>query len=213
MKTEHLISALATGLEPVDRSAPLRAGALALCAGALLAGAMMFAWLGFNPALRAFLAEPMFWFKLGFGVALALSSLWLAAGLAQPGVRVSVRSWLPLLPVAVLWVLGAAALLYSAPEARAALIWGQTWRSCLLAIPLLAVPTLIGALLTLRRMAPTCPGCAGAAAGALASGVSCAVYALHCPELEAPFLAVWYVIGAAIPVLAGALLGRQLLRW
>jgi hypothetical protein len=39
------------------------------------------------------------------------------------------------------------------------------------------------------------------------------VYALHCPELAAPFLAVWYVLGMAIPVLVGAALGRWLLRW
>jgi hypothetical protein len=213
MKTEELISALATGRESVDRRAPRRAGALALGGGALLAGALMFVWLGLNPALRAFLAEPMFWVKLGFGLALALSSLWLVAGLAQPGVRVSFRSWLPLAPVAVLWALGAAALIFSAPEARAALIWGQTWRNCLVAIPTLSVPTLAGALLVLRRMAPTCPACAGAAAGALASGVGSAIYALHCPELAAPFLALWYVIGTAIPVLAGAMLGHRLLRW
>ena len=53
----------------------------------------------------------------------------------------------------------------------------------------------------------------GAAAGALAGGVGAAVYALHCPELSAPFIAVWYVSGIAVPVLVGALLGRRLLRW
>lgn len=213
MKTEQLITALATGLEPVDRRLPLRVSALALAGGVLLAAVMMMIGLGLNPALRAFFSEPMFWVKLGFGVALAVSSLWLALRLARPGVRVSFLSWLPLVPPAVLWVLGAAVLLAVAPEARAALIWGQTWRGCLLAIPLLSAPTLIGALYALRRMAPTCPACAGAAAGALAGGVGSAVYALHCPELAAPFLALWYVIGAAIPVLLGAVLGRLLLRW
>jgi hypothetical protein len=39
------------------------------------------------------------------------------------------------------------------------------------------------------------------------------VYALHCPEVEAPFLAVWYVGGMALPVLAGAALAHRLLRW
>ena len=35
----------------------------------------------------------------------------------------------------------------------------------------------------------------------------------HCVELTAPFLAVWYVSGIALPVLAGAVLGPRLLRW
>jgi hypothetical protein len=122
-------------------------------------------------------------------------------------------SLMPLFPVAVLWVLAVIVLSGSVPEARAALIWGRTWRGCLLAIPLLSAPMLVSALLVLRRMAPTCPVCAGAAAGALAAGVGSAVYALHCPELAAPFLALWYVIGAAIPALVGAILGRLLLRW
>ena len=53
----------------------------------------------------------------------------------------------------------------------------------------------------------------GATAGRLAGGVGALVYTLHCPELEAPFLGVWYVIGMAIPSVIGALLGPRLLRW
>jgi hypothetical protein len=112
-----------------------------------------------------------------------------------------------------LWLLAAAALAGTAPDVRTAALWGDTWASCLLSIPLLSAPTLIGALLAMRRMAPTRLASAGAAAGALAAGVGAAVYALHCPELGAPFLAVWYVAGASIPVLAGAMLGRVLLQW
>jgi hypothetical protein len=33
------------------------------------------------------------------------------------------------------------------------------------------------------------------------------------PELQAPFLAVWYVLGMAVPVAVGALLGPRVLRW
>jgi hypothetical protein len=65
----------------------------------------------------------------------------------------------------------------------------------------------------LRGLAPTRPALAGAAAGALAGGVGGAVYALHCMELAAPFLAVWYVAGIVLPVVLGALLGPRLLRW
>jgi hypothetical protein len=78
---------------------------------------------------------------------------------------------------------------------------------------LIALPVFVAALLVLRSLAPTQPALAGAAAGALASGAGAAVYALHCPELGAPFLAVWYVLGMAIPVVLGAALGPRLLRW
>ena len=46
----------------------------------------------------------------------------------------------------------------------------------------------------------------GLAIGALA-------YTLHCPELAAPFLAIWYVLGMLIPTAFGAWLGPRLLRW
>ena len=39
------------------------------------------------------------------------------------------------------------------------------------------------------------------------------VYALRCPESTVPLLAVWYVLGIAIPTLAGAMLGSRVLRW
>ncbi|HSV58580.1 MAG TPA: NrsF family protein, partial [Variovorax sp.] len=69
------------------------------------------------------------------------------------------------------------------------------------------------ALLALKGLAPTRPALAGAAAGIMAGGAGATVYALHCPELAAPFLAVWYVAGMLIPVVAGALIGPRLLRW
>jgi hypothetical protein len=31
--------------------------------------------------------------------------------------------------------------------------------------------------------------------------------------MEAPFLAIWYLLGMLIPTLLGALLGPRLLRW
>ena len=47
----------------------------------------------------------------------------------------------------------------------------------------------------------------------IAAVVATAVYALHCPEMAAPFLATWYLAGMLIPTVAGALLGPRLLRW
>jgi hypothetical protein len=192
---------------------PGRAFAIALSIGAVVAFVVMRSVLGLNPALSAYLSEPMFWVKLVFGLLLAASSLWLALRLARPGENAAAAGWLPLLPVVALWLLAIGVLAGAPPESRSALLWGNTWTKCLISIPALAAPTLVGALFALRRMAPTCPTCAGAAAGALAAGVGVAVYALGCPELAAPFLAVWYVGGAVVPVAAGAVLGRLVLRW
>jgi len=47
----------------------------------------------------------------------------------------------------------------------------------------------------------------------LAGSIAALVYALHCPELAAPFIAVWYVLGILVPVAIGALIGPNVLRW
>jgi hypothetical protein len=36
---------------------------------------------------------------------------------------------------------------------------------------------------------------------------------VHCPEMAAPFLGFWYILGMLIPTAVGALLGNRLLRW
>ena len=123
-------------------------------------------------------------------------------------------SWLGIaLPVLLLWSLAAVSLATAPPELRASLVMGQTWRSCSASIALISLPLFIAAFVALASLAPTRLALAGACAGAMAGGAGAAVYALHCPELDAPFLAVWYVLGILMPVAAGALLGPRLLRW
>jgi hypothetical protein len=102
----------------------------------------------------------------------------------------------------------------SAPEAEHyALLMGRTWLVCPWLIVLLAVPVFAGTFWGLRGFAPTRPGLAGFAAGLFAGAVSASIYALHCNEGGAPFVALWYSLGIVIVGLAGALAGRLLLRW
>jgi len=75
------------------------------------------------------------------------------------------------------------------------------------------VPVFAATLWAMKGLAPTRPALAGAAAGLLAGAMAALVYALHCPEMEAPFIGVWYVVGMLIPAAAGALLGPLVLRW
>ena len=65
----------------------------------------------------------------------------------------------------------------------------------------------------MRGLAPTQTRLAGAAVGLLAGAIGAMAYTLHCPEMGAPFLAIWYVAGVLVPTVAGALLGPRMLRW
>ena len=93
------------------------------------------------------------------------------------------------------------------------MIFSGTWKTCTLNITLLALPLFGAGLWVIKGLAPTRPAWAGASCGLLAGATAATVYALHCPEMAAPFLAVWYVLGFATPAVLGALLGPRLLRW
>lgn len=213
MRTDDLIDALSRNTEPVRPHRGGRALAVALVVAVPLALLLMLRQMGLNPALDAYLAQPMFWVKLLFGVALATTGLWLSLRLARPGVAAGRAAIAPLLPIALLWVLAAIALATASADELPALVFGSSWAVCPTNIATLSLPAFIAMMLALRTMAPTRLAAAGAAAGLAAGGIGTAVYALHCPELAAPFLALWYVTGAAIPVIVGALLGSRLLRW
>jgi len=213
MRTEELIDALTRNLEPVRPRSGGLAFALALALATPTALALMLVAMGIHPGLRADIARPMFWVKASFGIALAGGALALLVRLARPGLRAGAAALAPAVPVALLWLLAGAALAAAAPGERFGLVFGASWSQCSLSIALLSAPVLAGAFAALRTLAPTRLAAAGAGAGLLAGGVGAAIYALHCPELAAPFLAVWYVLGASIPTALGALLGPRLLRW
>ncbi len=213
MKTDRLIDLLATDAQPVPRDAARRRLTLALLLGLPLAALIVALDYGFRPDLLQVARLPMFWVKVVFPLSIGCAGFVAAQRLARPGVRVGGAAAGLVLPLAALWLLAAAVWL-GAPEAeRATLLWGQTWRSCAFSIGFISLPALAAAMAALRSLAPTRPMVAGAAAGAFAGGVGAAVYALHCPELAAPFLAVWYVAGIALVMAAGAAAGRWLLRW
>ncbi|HPP46486.1 MAG TPA: DUF1109 domain-containing protein [Accumulibacter sp.] len=214
MNTDELVAFLATGVEPVAASATDRRHAVALAGGGVGAMSLMLVLLGVRGDLLAAMHLPMFWVKLALPVGIALGALTAAKRLARPGV---VLGWLPaallLAPVVGIGLLAALALSAAAPEARLALLLGRTWAVCPLLIALLSLPVFAGTFWAMNGLAPTRPALAGAAAGLLAGAVATAIYALHCPEMAAPFLATWYLVGMAIPTAVGALLGPRLLRW
>ena len=213
MKTDDLVAALAAGVEPVPQGLVSRRLGQALLLALPVSVAIMVLGYGVRPDLREAMVLPMFWVKLLFPLAVGLAGLVAVHRLARPGVDLGGGAVAAVVPVLLLWGLSALVWWGAAPEERSAMLWGQTWQACVFNIALMAGPLLLAVLLVLKGLAPTRPAWAGAAAGALAGGGGAAVYALHCPELAAPFLAVWYVAGIALVTAVGALVGARCLRW
>lgn len=213
MKTDDLIAMLAHGVAPVDHRAPVQRFHYALVFGAFGALIVMLWAYGLRSDLAQAVAWPMFWTKLAFPLAIAAPAVVLTLRLSRPGMPLG-RVWLALpLPWLGITVLAIAALANASPEARLPLVMGKTWLSCAFNIAGVSTPVLVGMLWAVKGMAPTRPALAGACAGLASAGVGAAVYTLHCPEVEAPFLAIWYTLGMLIPTALGALIGSKLLRW
>lgn len=213
MKTDELIAMLASDAGPVVPRVWRQRYALALGAGVLGASLLMVLLLGVRPDIADAVRLPMFWVKLVFPAVLAAVTLLAAVRLSRPGMTLGRLGSALAAPVLAIWLLAGLSLLGAAPEDRGMLIWGETWAACLVNVPLLSVPAFIGLLWVMKTLAPVRPALAGAAAGLLAGAVSAAVYALHCPELAAPFIGIWYTLGMLIPTALGAMVGTRLLRW
>ncbi len=213
MKTDHLVLALAADLAPTH---PRRAGqrfSAWLGAAAVLSFVAMLVTLGPRPDWRQALQLPMFWVKLGFPAATAAAACVVLRRLCYPGMRPG-RAWLALgLPFAVMALLASAVLFQAPAPERWPLVLGAAGWLCPAAISALAVPALVLALRAAQGLAPTQLRLAGALAGLFAGGAAACAYALACPEMQAPYVAVWYALGMALPAVAGAALGRWALRW
>jgi hypothetical protein len=213
MKTDRLVDMLATGAESIERGAAPRRFVVAIALGALGAAVLMALLLGVRHDLRAAVHVPMFSVKVAFAGCLALAGLLGVYRIARPGVALG---WVPgavAAPILAMWALAAMALAGAQPSQRAALLLGQTWDECPFLIALLSLPVFVALFRALKSLAPTRLGLAGAAAGFASGALGAFVYSWHCPELAAPFIGVWYVLGMLIPTTAGALLGGRLLRW
>ena len=213
MKTDELIGLLAADAAPVRRDEGQRRLALALGGGALLALLWIALAYGVRPDLGQVFFTPAFAMKEAMPLAVLGCAAVAVHRLGHPGARLGTWAWAMVAPVLVLWAMAGWDWWRAEPAAREALLWGTTWRTCAISVLLTALP--VGACLfwALKGMAPTRPALAGAAAGWLAGATGAAVYALHCPEMAMPFMAVWYVLGMAASAALGALVGRRGLRW
>jgi hypothetical protein len=213
MKTDDLIAALSTDLEPAPRHAVVLRLVIALGVGIILSSALMMLWLGPRPDMMPAMATPMFWMKLAYALSIAAFGFGLIDRLARPGGRGGVFRLLLFVPLAFMIAMALYRYAQAPPERHMAMLLGGSWQVCARNIAILSLPVFVALFWGLREFAPTRLTAAGAVAGVLAGAVGTFIYAFHCTESAAPFVAIWYTLGMAAMGALGAVLGRFLLRW
>lgn len=212
MKTADLIDLLAADGAPVRRGVVVGWVAGSAAVGFAIAVIIVPFWLGFR-SLGAAMETQAFWMKAAYTGLLAVSGVWAVLGLSRPGGRPAGATWVAVIAGAAILGLAIAEFLRAAPEDHLALWLGASWSHCPFRILALATPVYVAIGFGVRRLAPTRPTLAGAAAGLLAGALGAAAYQLHCPETGAMFIATWYSLGVALSAALGALAGRWWLRW
>lgn len=213
MKTDQWIDLLAADAQPVARGAHRRRMQLLFGTGAVLSAVLAGTWMGWRSLAMPDLEDMRLWWRWLYCIAVAFAAWHAVNRLARPGQRLhGVVKWL-LMPLLAIGALALIQLGLASPEERLPLLMGSTSLVCPWSIAALAVPSFIGAFWVMKKMAPTQPVWAGAAAGLFAGALGALGYTFHCHELDPPFIAVWYSMGMLLPAAAGALLGPRLLRW
>ena len=213
MKTDDLVDFLAAGPVTPQRFGARGRLALAIGCGVFAATLVMATLLGVRSDLAAAALLPMFWAKAGYAAALAFGSFAAVMRLSRPGVALAGVPAFMAATVFGMGCLAAVALARASTSQWPTLVLGHTWRSCPFLIALLSVPLFVALLWAMKGLAPTRLRLAGSAAGLLAGATGALVYTLHCPELAAPFVAFWYLLGMLLPAAVGFVLGPRLLRW
>jgi hypothetical protein len=213
MKTDDLIKAMVA--DTVTVAPPIsRTVWLALAAGVALAAAQFYSLLNVRSDFAfAITHEPRFMFKFVFTLGLAIPALILVQRLARPDGEAGWVKWLLIAPVLLLAAAVGLEMQAVPPEHWHVSALGSMPGACMKYIPMLSIAPFIAVFAALRNGAPSHPAAAGAAAGLLSAGIGAALYATFCVDDSPMFLAIWYVIGMAIVVALGALIGSRALRW
>ena len=213
MKTDALISMLASGPTEVDPSTTTRRICLAAATGLVIAATVMLGVLRPRADLAAAMSLPMFWLKFSVPLCLAIAFFVASTRLARPGGRAR-GAWITVAAALVmLWTVASIDLAAAPAVQRASMVEGTSAVMCVVSIALLSLPLLLAMFLALWGLAPTRLRAAGMVAGGFAGASAALVYAVHCTEMALPFLAVWYVLGMFMPLALGAIAGPRFLRW
>lgn len=211
MRTEDFIRTLSRDTQferPVGVLLPL-----ALGASTMLAATLFLNGIGIRADVAEAVTQANTLVKQGFPVLLAIGAFLLAVRLARPGgdpgVSLLVLGSVPVILVAALVI----EMLVQPVSMWVGIVLSPYLWDCLVSIPVLSVPILAASLWALRRGASVRPGLTGAAAGLLSGGAAAAVYSFYCNQDSPLYFTLWYLLAIAAVTLAGALLGRRLLRW
>jgi hypothetical protein len=212
METDRLIHTLA--IDNDIRIRPVGAVlAMALLVALPVSAALMLVTLGLRTDIGAAMHNPFFELKFAVTLALALPAIAISLHLSRPEASVKGWRWLLLIPAGLLAVgFGFEMMLPQRLPVMTRLV-GKNSRVCLAAIPLLSLPLLAAALISLRRGAPSNASLAGAFAGLVAGGLAATLYAAHCPDDSPLFVAVWYGLAMGAVAAMGALAGSRVLRF
>jgi hypothetical protein len=213
MKTNDLISLLANHPVTPDRGVLQLKFVGAIVLSVIASVITLLIGIGINPDIAQDTVIPMFWVKLL--VMLAAAALVGAAirRAISPGKQLGAWPWIALSLFVLLWCVGLENFFSLPASERTETVMNESWNSCLLSIPLLALPIFVALILGIRQFAPTQLTLSGALAGLSSGAAGAAVYALHCNIYDPSYVAMWYSAGIAIPTIIGAILGRMVLRW
>lgn len=212
MRTDDLLDILSTDLTPAPHSIVLRRLGVGLVLGMAATLLVVLFRFKLRHDLAAAVLGAAFWIKFAYGFAIAGLGLWMVERQSRAGADSRAPGWLLAVPIALLAMV--AAMQLSAPQADwRALMMGHTARVCSMLIVLLSLPIFAGVFWAMRSLAPTRLTLAGACAGLLSGAASATLYGLHCPEVAAPFILVWYSLGILLATGLGAIVGRWALRW
>lgn len=213
LQTDDLIKVLAAAQQRQPHGKPWVAVSASLAAGLAATILLMAATLGIRPDLAASLTDPVAWLKLGFSILVLLAAGMAAWRLSLPG-----KGWSE--AGAVLSVVFAVVACWALVDIarRPVTEWvpciaGRDWLTCLVAIPLLALPPMLAMGFAMRRLAPTRLDLAGTLLGLASGGAAAFAFTLYCQDDTVPFVAVWYGLALGASALLGRVLGPKLLRW
>jgi hypothetical protein len=212
MDTDQLIKTLAA--DNSHRGRPVGfVLMLALLAAAPVSLILFFAELGVRPDIMTAMRNPFFDLKFAVTLALAISAVAVTLHLSRPEASMRGFGWYLLIPAGLLVAgIGGEMMMPQRAPMMTRLV-GNNSRFCLIWIPAMSLPLLVGALIGLRHGAPARPALSGAIAGALSAGLAATLYASHCTDDSPLFVATWYTLATALVAAIGALAGSRILKY
>lgn len=213
MKTDEFIALLVAGHHPVDTAALRQRLWLSALAAVTIASVLVGLLFGIRADLAAAVTSGAVVGKAALGGSIALLSVLAYDRTLRPGRQIGrLRYWL-VAPFVLAIIAAIVQLAQSQSAGWGALITGRNFVACLVSVPLLSLAPLGMLTAVARRGAPVNARRSGLLAGLASGGLAVVAYSLFCTEDSAPFVAVWYSLGIAVPAVVGALIFPHFIRW